>query len=175
MHSRSLAPHYLLANRTGHRAVPTEHRAPRTEHRVVSGVLLAPASTNFPGDCALKITIISDDAIRFEAQAGPLTIEADSAERSYGPFHMLGSSLAYCTYSVLQSWASHAGVTADSLVVDVLWKFAENPHRVGEFSVSLKWPGLPPERLTAARRVAALCAVHKTLTNPPAIAVEVNQ
>ncbi|MBC7791577.1 MAG: OsmC family protein [Anaerolineae bacterium] len=123
----------------------------------------------------MKITIISDEAIRLEAQAGQLTIEADSAERSYGPFHMLGSSLAYCTYSVLQSWATHADINVDSLVVDVAWKFVEKPHRVGEMSVSLTWPGLPAERLNAAKRVAALCAVHKTLTHPPAIVVEVTQ
>ena len=123
----------------------------------------------------MKITIISDEAIRVQAHDGPMTIEADSAERSYGPFHMLGSSLGYCTYSVLQSWATHAGINTDSLLVDVAWKFAENPHRVGEFSVSLTWPGLPEERRAAARRVAALCAVHKTLTHPAAIEVEVKQ
>ena len=121
----------------------------------------------------MKITIISDDAIRIEAHAGQMTIEADSADRSYGPFHMLGSSLAYCTYSVLQSWATHAGINADSLRVDVAWTFVEKPHRVGDISVSLTWPGLPEERFGAAKRVAALCAVHKTLTHPPAITVEV--
>ncbi len=123
----------------------------------------------------MKITIISDEAIRLEAHDGPLTIETDTAERSYGPFHMLGSSLAYCTYSVLQSWATHAGINADSLLVDVSWKFAENPHRVGEISVSLTWPGLPAERVNATKRVAALCAVHKTLTHPAAIGIEVKQ
>ncbi|MGI9077450.1 MAG: OsmC family protein [Gemmatimonadaceae bacterium] len=121
----------------------------------------------------MKITIISDEAIRLEAQAGPLTIEADSAERAYSPFHMLGSSLAYCTYSVLQSWATHAEINAESLLVDVAWTFVESPHRVGDISVSLKWPGLPEERISAAKRVAALCAVHKTLTHPPKIMVEV--
>ncbi|MDQ3517633.1 MAG: OsmC family protein [Gemmatimonadota bacterium] len=123
----------------------------------------------------MKITIISDRAIRLEAHDGPLTIEADTAELSYGPFHMLGSSLAYCTYSVQQSWATHAGIDADSLLVDVAWKFAENPHRVGEISVSLTWPGLPAERVNATKRVAALCAVHKTLTHPAAIGIEVKQ
>jgi hypothetical protein len=39
----------------------------------------------------MKITLLSDDAIRLEPVAGPMTIEASSAEMVYSPFHMLAS------------------------------------------------------------------------------------
>ncbi len=117
----------------------------------------------------MKITLLSELRLRIEDQAGPLTIEAESADMAYSPFHMVASGLGVCTYSVLQSWASHADLVASSLAVEVGWTFAEQPHRVGEYEVLVIWPELPEARRNAAARAAELCAVHNTLTHPPAI------
>ena len=120
----------------------------------------------------MKITLLSDDAIRLEPTSGQMTIEALSAEQSYSPFHMLASSLAYCTFSVMHAWATHAGFTADDLAIEVRWTFAEDPHRVGEMHMSFEWPSLPANRYAAAQRVMKMCAVHATLSHPPEIRVE---
>src|SRR5215207_1864928 len=102
----------------------------------------------------MKITLISDDAIRLEPIPGPMTIEAESADQLYSPFHMLASSLAFCTYSVLASWASNAKLESDDIAVEVRWTFAEDPHRVGEMDMKIEWPSLPEARRSAASRVA---------------------
>ncbi len=120
----------------------------------------------------MKITLLSDDAIRLTPEPGPLTIEAQSAEQTYSPFHMLASALASCTFSVMYSWATHAGIGADDLVIEVRWTFAEEPHRVGHIAVAFTWPSLPENRRVAAKRVAELCTVHATLTHPPTIGIE---
>jgi uncharacterized OsmC-like protein len=120
----------------------------------------------------MKIVLLRDDAIRLEDSPGRLTIEAPSAETEYSPFHMLGSALASCTFSVLHSWASHAKIDAATLAVEVRWAFAEDPHRVGEVAVVLDWPGLPAERREAAKRAAAVCTVSRTLEHPPRLSVE---
>ena len=117
----------------------------------------------------MKITLLGDDAIRLEPTAGMLTIEAASADVGYTPFHMLASGLATCTLSVLQSWATHAKVSADDLSLEVQWRFADDPHRVSNMAVILDWRSLPAERVATARRVAALCTIHATLTHPPVI------
>ena len=117
----------------------------------------------------MKITLLGDDAIRLEPTPGQLTIEAASADMDYSPFHMLASSLATCTMSVLQSWASHAKVPADDLSLEVQWRFADDPHRVSNMAVILSWESLPAARLATAQRVAALCTVHATLKQPPLI------
>jgi len=119
----------------------------------------------------MKIILLSDDAVRLEPVSGPMTIEAPSAEQSYSPFHMLGSALATCTFSVVMSWATHAGLDVTDLAVEVRWQFTENPHRVGALAVTLDWPSLPPQRGAAARRVAELCTVHATLLHSPTIAI----
>jgi len=119
----------------------------------------------------MKITLIADDHIRLEPVPGAMTIEAASAEMTYSPFHMLASSLATCTFSVIESWASHAKLPLDDLTIDVRWKFGEDPHRVSDFDVAFAWPSLPANRVAAAKRVAELCTVHATLLHAPTITI----
>ena len=121
----------------------------------------------------MKIILESDSAVLLEESAEPMTVEAASGNQSFSPFHMLASGLASCTWSVLYSWAEQAGLHAQDLRIRVEWSFAEDPHRVGEMRTVIEWPGLPQERRAAAERVAALCAVHQTLTHPPAIVTEI--
>lgn len=120
----------------------------------------------------MKITLIDEDAIRLEPTEGPMTIEAPSFDRQFSPFHMLGSSLAYCTFSVLYSWATHAKIPIDGMHIDVGWKFGGDPKRVSDMQMTLHWPQLPPNRLEAAKRVAALCTIHETLHHPPNLTLE---
>jgi uncharacterized OsmC-like protein len=122
----------------------------------------------------VKITLLSDDRIRMDGGAGPMTIEAESAEMSYSPFHMLASSLATCTLSVLHAWATNAKLPADDLAVEVGWSFVEEPHRVGSMSLDIDWPSLPETRRAAAQRVADLCTVKVTLKHPPEVVTSVN-
>jgi len=121
---------------------------------------------------AVKITLTGENSVRLEPTDGPMTIEAPSPDRQYSPFHMLGSSLAYCTFSVLYSWATHADLSIEGMSIDVTWSFSEEPHRVQDLKLTFHWPSLPPARLNAAKRVAAMCTVHETLLHPPTVAIE---
>ena len=121
----------------------------------------------------MKITLLSDDRIRLDGTAGPLSVEAESAETQYSPFHMLASGLATCTFSVLASWGTHASIPVDDLAIEVGWAFEENPHRVGRMEVEVIWPSLPQARRPAAIRAAGLCTISKTLEHPPTLVVEV--
>lgn len=132
----------------------TRARTPRLEHRHV------------------KITLLSEHALRLDATEGPMTIEAPSVEQQYSPFHMLASSLAYCTFSVLYSWATHAKLDANGLAIEVRWEFTENPHRVGSIHMSYEWPALPENRRSAVIRVAETCAIHNTLLHSPHVHIE---
>jgi uncharacterized OsmC-like protein len=119
----------------------------------------------------VKIILLSDESVRLEPATGRLTIEAESADREYSPYQMFASGLAVCTFGVLQSWGSNVGLSADDLVIDVSWSFAESPHRVGAIEVTYDWPSLPADRVRVAQRVAELCPLHKTLTHSPDVTV----
>lgn len=120
----------------------------------------------------MKIVLESEDAIRLEPTAGPLTIEASSPNETYSPFHMLGGALATCTFSVLYSWANVARLPVDNLVIRVEWTFTDAPHRVGDIRMTFTWPELPKEREAAALRAAELCAISATLRHAPNIQVQ---
>jgi len=122
----------------------------------------------------MKITLLSDERIRVDGGAGPMSVEAESAEMTYSPYHMLASGLATCTLSVLHAWATNAKIPADGLALEVGWTFVEDPHRVGAYSIDIEWPGLPENRLAAAKRVADLCTVKATFAHPPTITAEVS-
>jgi uncharacterized OsmC-like protein len=119
----------------------------------------------------VKLTLLSENAIRLEPIPGPMTIEASSADQTYSPFHMIGGGLAFCTFSVMFAWAEHVGLEADDLTLDVSWTFVDDPHRIDAFDLRFNWPSLPPKRLEAAKRVAELCTIHATLQHPPTIAI----
>lgn len=121
----------------------------------------------------MRIILTGAESLRLESSTGQLTIEAPTADTGYSPFHMLASSLATCTFSVLQSWATNRSLSVDDLRIDVSWTFAEKPHRVGAIGVKLEWPSLAPDMRDRAIRVANLCGVHNTLAHPPEIAVTV--
>jgi uncharacterized OsmC-like protein len=121
----------------------------------------------------VKITLLSGDRIRFDPTPGPLSVEAESAEMSYSPFHMLASGLAVCVVSTVSSWANNASIPTAGLVAEVSWEFAEKPHRVGRFHLELEWPGLLEERRAAALRAAALCPVHKSFELPTEVHTEI--
>ena len=121
----------------------------------------------------MRITLLSDDAIRLEPDEGPMTIEALEPDQQYSPFHMLATSLAYCTFSVLYSWATHTGQTADDLAIEVRWKFSDDePHRVSDIFMIYSWPSLPARKAEAAKRVAHMCTIHETLMTPPRVSIE---
>lgn len=122
----------------------------------------------------MRILLLSDERIRLEGTAGPLSIEADSPETSYSPFHMMASALSTCVLSVLHSWAQHANLSADDLQIEVGWEFADEPRRVGSYEMVLIWPSLPENRRAAAERATHLCPVHQTLQNPPQIRTRID-
>jgi uncharacterized OsmC-like protein len=120
----------------------------------------------------MKILLTGEESVRLEPSPGMLTIEAPSSDRRYSPFHMLGSALAGCTFSVLQSWASNKSVRVDDLVIEVSWKFAEGEHRVERMDARIEWPSLPPELWPRAMRAAHVCGIHQSLTHTIDINVE---
>jgi uncharacterized OsmC-like protein len=120
----------------------------------------------------MKIVLEGEYAILLTATEEMLTIEADSPEQSYSPFHMLGSALATCTFSVLYSWASNSDFDVGDLQIRVQWEFVESPHRVGNMTMQLIWPSLPENRRAAAERASKLCAVHGTLSHTVPITTE---
>jgi hypothetical protein len=72
----------------------------------------------------------------------------------------------------MYAWAENVKLSADDLIVDVAWTFADDPHRVAQYEIQFTWPSLPAKRLAAAKRVAELCTIHATFMHPPRISID---
>lgn len=110
----------------------------------------------------MEIQLSTDDSIRLTAGSEGFSFEPGEAS-SLSPFHLLAASLAMCTYSVLDGYAHQAGLPLDGLAIHVSWELGGDPYRVTRTEMTLEWPGLPPSRREAARRVASHCTIHATL------------
>lgn len=119
----------------------------------------------------MRIVLETEERIRLVADGAEFAIEPDGAGLS--PFHLLASSLATCTYSVLHGWAEQARLGVDGLEIRVDWRLGGDPVRVAAIEMEIAWPGLPAARREAARRVAAHCTIHHTLTEATSVETRV--
>jgi uncharacterized OsmC-like protein len=85
----------------------------------------------------------------------------------FGPLQMLAASLALCTASVMQDYATTAQFHLHDLAIDLAWHYAEEPYRVGQMHMRLEiGPDVPPSRHKALLRAAEHhCTVHNTLSH----------
>jgi len=86
---------------------------------------------------------------------------------------LLMASLGSCIASVLVYYAERHGIDLEGMHVDLDWKIAENPHRIGAIDVRVGIPHKMPESQKAVlERVAHTCLIHNTLTHPPDLSLE---
>lgn len=82
----------------------------------------------------------------------------------FGPLQMLAASLALCTASVIEDYATTAQFHLHQLGIEVLWDYVDDPYRVGQMQMKLEiGPDVPPSRHKALLRAAEQCTVHSTL------------
>ncbi|MDQ3034340.1 MAG: OsmC family protein [Myxococcota bacterium] len=106
--------------------------------------------------------------------AGHLHVEGDAGGEGFGPLQMLAASLALCTASVLVAYDEgvvHVGTAG--LSVRVRWSYDEG--RVARMQMAITWPELPENRVEPARRAAATCTVHRTLSHPTDVETTVSR
>ncbi len=120
----------------------------------------------------MQISKLGDNHFRLDTAAGGegLAVEADD----FGPLPMLATSLALCTASVINSYADVAGLEVHGFAIEVRWEFADDPHRIGRFDLTLQLPAsVPAARHRAILRAADTCTVHQTLTHSPIIETDI--
>lgn len=111
----------------------------------------------------MQLHIVNEAQVRLELDdEDGLAIHGEP----FGALQMLATSLALCTASVLQDYATTAQIHLHHLAIDVRWDYAEHPYRVGQMQMALAiGPEVPTRRHQALLRAAEHCTVHQTLTH----------
>ncbi len=86
---------------------------------------------------------------------------------------LLMASLGSCIGAVLVTFADRHEINLEEMTIELHWHLADNPHRIGEISVSVNIPHtLTAEQKLTLTNVAHSCLIHNTLTHKPEIAIE---
>jgi putative redox protein len=122
-------------------------------------------------------TVVWREGMHFctKVQSGQLMCDESSEIGAAYPSspELLMASLGSCIASVLVLYGRHHEYDLDGLSVELDWKLAENPHRIGEIAVRVHLPGsIPAEQHPIFERVAHTCLIHNTLSHPPTVKME---
>lgn len=102
--------------------------------------------------------------------------EHGGGDRGPEPVVLLAAGLGGCIHSSLHAFLSRHGVATGGIEIDVEMVFADDPRRVGTWSVGVRLPrGVEERYLKALERVAASCVVHHTLAMGARIEVELER
>lgn len=117
--------------------------------------------------------------VQFAAQVRSHRILVDQPERGGGadagpsPIELLGVSLGTCVALYVQQFCQSRGLPHDGMRVELQQRGAQNPNRIGEFTVKVVLPtGIPEEHVAMLERVARSCPAHNTLTHGAEVAME---
>lgn len=97
--------------------------------------------------------------------------EAGGEDTAPTPTEIFLAGFGGCVAFYAERYLRRNGLTTDGLRVGLEYRWAENPHRVGEIELTVDAPGLTPDRQAAFSRVIDHCAVHNTLRRPPAVRI----
>jgi uncharacterized OsmC-like protein len=99
----------------------------------------------------------------------------NGSDQGMDPIELFNAALASCAAFYALRFLSRRIKDLKGLEVESQWSFAENPHRIGEISLSVKLPRsiLGSERKGLLKSVE-YCTVMNTLEHPPKINVRLN-
>ena len=125
-----------------------------------------------------EITVSFPGGKRVDASFGGFKVETDQSEKNGGagaapePFELFLASLATCAGIYVLSFCQNRNIPTDGVrVVQQLERDAEG--KILTITIRIEVPPAFPEKYHEALvRVAAKCAVKKTIESPPTFAIE---
>jgi putative redox protein len=125
----------------------------------------------------IVVSHIGGDRLRIKVRSHEVFTDQPVAEGGDDlaptPTELFVSSLGACVAFYAERFLRRHGMSTQGLEVACDYRWAENPHRVGEIDVSVSAPGLSPARREAFVRVIEHCTVHNSLEVPPGVSLRV--
>lgn len=110
-----------------------------------------------------------------EVKAGQVMCDEEGEDHPSAP-DLLMAALGSCTGSVIVVFAERHQIPYEGMEIELDWKTAEDPYRIGHIQMSITMPGkLNAEQRNTLERVAHQCLIHNTLLHPPRIDMEITE
>ncbi len=81
----------------------------------------------------------------------------------YSAIAMFVTSLARCTYAVLDHFAVRMEIPTENIVTHLTWDFIDEPTRINQINMKIVWPELPDKRLASVERASHKCTISTTI------------
>lgn len=121
----------------------------------------------------IKVAYVGGDRLQIEVRGHELftdqPVDDGGDDTAPTPTEIFVSSLTACIAFYAERFLRRNKLSTAGLSVVSDYRWAENPHRVGEIDLVVEAPGLTPEKQSAFLRVIEHCTVHNTLHHPPEI------
>ena len=128
-------------------------------------------------DLRVEVSYLGRDRLRIEARGHELfvdqPVEDGGDDTASTPTELFVASLAACIGFYAERFLRRHGLSTDGLRVACDYRWAQNPHRVGEIDVTIDAPGLTPGKRDAFERVIERCTVHNSLLMPPEVGIRI--
>ena len=98
---------------------------------------------------------------RFNSENLNITLENDATR--YSAIAMFVTSLARCTFAVLEQYAMRMEITTENIVTHMTWDFIEDPTRINQIKMNIHWPELPEKRISSVERASHKCTISTTI------------
>jgi putative redox protein len=129
----------------------------------------------------VKLTATYHDGMRHDITSGKHRVITDQPVTDGGqdagmsPVELFVGSLASCAGYFVGRYCERHQISTKGLSVEAEWTMAEQPHRVGQITLTIH----VPHRITAAQserllKVAQGCTVHQSLAVSAGVAIELN-
>jgi putative redox protein len=150
-----------------------------TNHRLLLAALQVTAERLRFLSPRARTTVTYEDGLRFRAIARGHELICDQLVENGGsdagmtPPELLLASLGTCVMYYAAEYLRARGMSAAGLTITVSAQKGQKPARLVDFKVTLGIPGVDePRHREGVLRAARSCLIHNTLTQAPAIEIE---
>jgi len=92
-----------------------------------------------------------------------LNVSLKNEATRYSAIAMFVTSLARCTFAVLDHYAMRMEITTENIVTHLTWDFIEDPTRINQITMKIIWPELPDKRIASVERASHKCTISTTV------------
>lgn len=118
----------------------------------------------------MKIKVLSQTELklsRFDLEELNVSLENETAR--YSAIAMFVTSLARCTFAVLEHFAVRMEISTETIIMHLTWDFIQNPTRINQIIMEIYWPELPDKRIVSVERASHKCTISTTINDCIAI------
>ena len=92
-----------------------------------------------------------------------LKIKLANEAMRYSAIAMFVTSLARCTFAVLDHYAMRMEINTDNIVTHLTWDYTNDPTSINQITMTIIWPELPDKRIASVERASHKCTISTTI------------